>query len=299
MTWGEPATGRPGASLIVLAAFGFALSTPLAPLVYGAGGTPAVVMVVRGVLITATIGTLFLWRGRRPPPVAGDWPWLLVAATAFAGQGLCYLASVAFIPVSLAALLFFTWPVAVAVIAPLLGAGRWSPLGMACVVAAFAGLTLALAPDFAALDRRGVLLALGGAAIMVVYVFAVRRLSAGADGITVTLIVAAGSTVVAGLATTWRGDWTLPAGWPGWLALTVLSLAASAAMAAMVLGLARTPPGRAALLFNLEPVLSILLAAAVLGEVLTPTQYLGGLLAIGAVALGGRPPREGGKKQDE
>ena len=42
-----------------------------------------------------------------------------------------------------------------------------------------------------------------------------------------------------------------------------------------------------------------LLAAAVLGEVLTPTQYLGGLLAIGAVALGGRPPREGGKKQDE
>ncbi|MEC8845553.1 MAG: DMT family transporter, partial [Pseudomonadota bacterium] len=78
-----------------------------------------------------------------------------------------------------------------------------------------------------------------------------------------------------------------------------LSLAASAAMAAMVLGLARIPPGRAALLFNLEPVLSILLAAAFLGEVLTPTHYLGGLLAIGAVALGGRPSREGGKKQDE
>ena len=74
-----------------------------------------------------------------------------------------------------------------------------------------------LAPDFMTLDRRGVLLALGGAAIMVVYVFAVRRLSAGADGITVPLIVAAGSTVVAGLTTTWRGDWTLPAGLPAGL----------------------------------------------------------------------------------
>ena len=197
-----------------------------------AGGTPAVVIVVRGLLITATIGSLFLWRRRRPPPVAGDWPWLLVAATAFAGQGLCYLASVAFIPVSLAALLFFTWPVAVAVVAPLLGEGRWSALGMACVVAAFAGLTLALAPDFAALDPRGVLLALAGAAIMVVYVFAVRRLSAGVDGITVTLLVAAGSTVVAGLATTWRGDWTLPAGLLGWLAwLACLVLAVLAGLA--------------------------------------------------------------------
>ena len=298
MTWGETINGRTGASLIVVAAFGFALSTPLAPLVYAAGGTPATVMVVRGLLITATIGALFVGRGWRPP-ATGDWPWLLIAATAFAGQGLCYLASVAFIPVSLAALLFFTWPVAVAVIAPLLGAGRWSPLGMACVVAAFAGLTLALAPEFAALDRRGVLLALGGAAIMVVYVFAIRRLSPAMHGITVTLIVAAGSTAVAGLATMGCGDWTLPTGLSGWLALTILSLAASAGMAAMVLGLARTPPGRAALLFNLEPVLSILLAAAVLGEVLTPTQYLGGLLAIGAVALGGRPPPEGGKKQDE
>ena len=72
MTWGETINGRAGASLIVVAAFGFALSTPLAPLVYAAGGTPATVMMVRGLLITATIGVLFVGRGWRPPATAKE-----------------------------------------------------------------------------------------------------------------------------------------------------------------------------------------------------------------------------------
>ena len=62
-------------------------------------------MVVRGVLIGDHWDIVFVARPSAAA-VAGDWPWLLVAATAFAGQGLCCLASVAFIPVGLAALLF-------------------------------------------------------------------------------------------------------------------------------------------------------------------------------------------------
>ena len=71
-----------------------------------------------------------------------------------------YQGSVAFIPVSLAALVFYTFPLLVGAVC---GRGRTRSHDRrqgAALLAAFLGLALALGPEFGALDWRGIALAL-------------------------------------------------------------------------------------------------------------------------------------------
>jgi drug/metabolite transporter (DMT)-like permease len=53
--------------------------------------------------------------------------------------------------------------------------------------------------------------------------------------------------------------------------------------------LARIGAQRVAMFMNSEPVLTVVLAVIILGETLTPVQFLGGLLVVGAIVLVRRP----------
>src|SRR3546814_9305247 len=79
------------------------------------------------------------------------WP---VAGIALGQLGITigYLSAVAYIPVSLAALVFYAYPVLVAGLLPLTGRGRVGWTAGLAFIAAFAGLALALAPSFTTLD---------------------------------------------------------------------------------------------------------------------------------------------------
>src|SRR3546814_3423835 len=81
------------------------------------------------------------------------WP---VAGIALGQLGITigYLSAVAYIPVSLAALVFYAYPVLVAGLLPLTGRGGVGWTTAAAFLAAFAGLALALAPSFTTLDPR-------------------------------------------------------------------------------------------------------------------------------------------------
>ena len=59
-------------------------------------------------------------------------------------------------------------------------------------------------------------------------------------------------------------------------------------------GVSRAPAAKAAAFINLIPVFACLLARIMLDETLTAAQWIGGLMALGGVALSARP---GGKKK--
>ena len=89
----------------------------------------------------------------------------------FIGQALAtfivsasYLASVQFIPVGLAVIIFFAFPVMVVLVSPLVEGHAPSLARIAIAVLAFIGLGVAVGPGFETLDIRGVLLA-GAAAL--------------------------------------------------------------------------------------------------------------------------------------
>jgi drug/metabolite transporter (DMT)-like permease len=102
---------------------------------------------------------------------------------------------------------------------------------------------------------------------------------------------AAPLTVGAALLGELRPGELTAAGW-GWLAgLAVVSTVAAVSL--FFAGLRRVGPTTASILSTAEPVVTVLLAFLVFGELLGPVQLLGGALVLGAVlALASYRPRQ-------
>ena len=92
-----------------------------------------------------------------------------------AAVGLCYISSVAFIPVGVATIIFYTFPLIILVASPMIDGDRPTLARAAIFGLAFAGLAIAIGPSFQTLDPRGLALA-GGAALgaTVQFFFAAR-----------------------------------------------------------------------------------------------------------------------------
>jgi drug/metabolite transporter (DMT)-like permease len=283
-----PSGGGFATALVLLSATCFSLNTPLAPLIYADGGNTATVTLLRVAAAAVVLAGLAFWRRAWPRFERADLFWLAVVAVTFTAQGLCYLAAVARIPVGLAALIFFFWPMLVAAFAPLIGERRPSLTTGIYFLIAFIGLAVALAPDLSRLDLWGIVLACSGSLLIAVYMLSVRQLSVKFSGLGLTAAITLPSAFLALLALPWIGGFALPQSETGLWALLALCLCFGAGFLSLIFGMARVAASRVAFLYNLEPILSIVAAAILLGEILTFNQYAGGALVIAALLLSSR-----------
>ncbi|WP_448950408.1 DMT family transporter [Labrys neptuniae] len=273
-----------GLSLGLMAALCYGANVPYAKLAAAAGASGPVVVFYRAFLMVALLGGLGLMQGgslavarERRLPVLG-----LGIATGFVGLG--YISSVAFIPVGVATLLYYTYPLMILVAGPLIDGERPTGGRLAIFALAFAGLVIALGPRFSALDGRGLALALFAAAAAATQFFfaarATRETSPMVAGFWTQLIL----IPIALLACLATGGLASPAvllaaALPVGLHIGFFILAFGLHLTAARL----TPPAALGLVFCAEPVASILLATAVLDESLTSGQISGGSLVLIAV----------------
>lgn len=197
--------------------------------------------------------------------------------------GCAYLSSVAFVPITVAAVVFYTFPVLIVLAEPLVSRAPFSRNRLAVAIVAFCGVAMVVGPDLHRLDPRGLALALAAS------VFAAAQFFAASASATTPLLpklfwshLVILPVALAVLAVT--GGMASPQG---------LTLAPSAAAVTIggylvgfllqVLALARVAPGPAGLAFCAEPVFAVAIAAAMLGERLGPLQYAGGALVVGAI----------------
>lgn len=278
-------TAFQGPALALFSAFMFAMNTPVAALAYADSVTPITLVAFRS-LAAGLIALAFVLVMR----VSGVGrmlarPAFWLATLGMALQGMCYFASVAYIPVGLAAMILYTWPLLVAIFEPLTGGQRLTPVRLVCFLGAFLGLALAIGPDFETLDIRGIILAFAGACSLPLYVLGSRLLLAetrmpvliAGTNIGAAAIALIAAPVLGGLSigTT---DAALAA------SLTVIAVYV-AGILSQVAALRIFPASSLAMLFNLEPVISIVAGAILLGETLSITQYAGGAVVLTALAL--------------
>ncbi|MDJ0684705.1 MAG: DMT family transporter [Alphaproteobacteria bacterium] len=274
-----------GPALTLVSASAFALNTPIAALTYDSGVTPIALVVLRSAFTAAFVFLAFHALTRGPGLRDCLSAPLAIGGVLLMAQGVFYLASVAYIPVGLAALVFYTWPMIVAALSPLVGGAAPSRAQWLCFLVAFAGLASALGPDLAALDWRGLALVCCGSLCVAAYILMSRRFMQ-TTSLAAAIVTTNGIGMLAGLAAApLFGGLILPQtdiGWAGVAALCVLFvLALMTQLAAIRITEART----VALLFNLEPVISIIAGAVLLSEILTPNQYAGGAVVLGAVLI--------------
>ena len=185
-----------GRLLGLLAAIVLGLNTTFARLAYDAGSNPVTVLGSRFLACTLAIGIAVVLLGRPTViPTGSRLPMLRLTAIWFLGPT-CYLSSVVFLPVGLAALLFYSFPLIVAAISHFQEGARLGPMRVGAFLLAFTGLVIALSPSLSELDWRGITLAFLAAVSTAVTFILSRRLVSELGVFTFTLYMSAGSVVL-------------------------------------------------------------------------------------------------------
>lgn len=212
---------------------------------------------------------------------------LRVTAIWFLGPT-CYLSSVAFIPVGLAAMLLYTFPLIVAAISHFQEGTRLGPMRVGAFLLAFTGLVIALSPALADLDWRGIVLASVAAVTTAVTLILSRRLISELGVFTFTMYMSAGSVILITGVILLVGGIALPQNSSGWTGLSGAAFGFGVGILAMFTAIKHVGSVATAMLLNLEPLISILAAAIVLGERLTMLQFTGGIMVVTALILSTR-----------
>ncbi len=279
------ATSRLGLLLAVVGSVSYGLIITATRLAYDAGSNPITVIVARAAVPAVFIALVMLARRQAFRLAPGAfWPVVGIALGQL-GITIGYLGAVAFIPVSLAALVFFAHPVLVAVVLGVFGHSRIGWTAGLAFAAAFVGLTLALAPSFGLLDPRGLALAACSAVSGTLLILATDRLPAAQQVLPVGLYMNLFALAVVGPYALLTDSFAAPLGTLGWGALTFVCLAYLVAFFGIVGAIRFAGALRAALVFNLEPVIAIVSAIAILGEALNLLQVAGVCLVFAALTL--------------
>lgn len=283
-----PASQAAGLLAAAVAAVSLGVVTTGARVAYDSGVTAPTLVTFRVLVGAAVMAALVGGLGRpwrlapdaRRPVLATTLGMLMIAYG--------YMSSVLFIPVGLAALIFFLFPILVLIHAVLVAGQPAGPLTAAAFVAAFAGLALALGPDFGELDWRGVTGAstasLGAVLVMIGGARAARRM----DAIAASFYTQAFSIPVVVVVLAVTGAPALPATAAGWAGLGVAASGYIAGIVFLMIAVRLAEPAPVSMVNNLEPVVTLAVAAVLLGERLSPAQYAGGALVLAAVMLATR-----------
>jgi drug/metabolite transporter (DMT)-like permease len=210
-------------------------------------------------------------------------------------QSVCLYAAVARMPVGLALLVFNSYPIWATLAARMLYRRRPERAALIAMPVILFGLALALgiveliggAPGRDAAIGPGVAFALGAATSFGLVLALTQHEVADLDGrvrsaFTMAVVgVLALAAALAGGGLHWPDA---PAGWWGLVALSILYGTAFTAVFTLLpkLGAVSNSP-----VLNVEPVAALVLGSLVLGQVVSPLQWLGALIVVGAVmALG-------------
>lgn len=187
------------------------------------------------------------------------------------------------LPVTLALLLFYTYPLFTAMVSGLIGAHAITRRLALSLLAAFTGLALVLGVTPGGVDPIGVAGAVGAALVFTGTLVLTPRLAPSiAAPLRTFFTMGMGSAVLWSLAVA-TGNVQWPTSGIAWGGLAGLSLFYGVGIAGLFLLLPRLGPVQTAVVLNLEPVFVAMIAWVTLGEALSALQMAGAVIVVGAV----------------
>lgn len=210
-----------------------------------------------------------------------------LGAIGYATQASLFFSALQLMDASLLALIFYTYPVLVTVVAVLLGRDQLTPARGAALAAASAGtLLVLLGAGGLNFHPVGALLAFASAITYTVYILVTDTVVHLLTPVLLAALVMTGAVGTLGALALLTGGVDLDFGMSGWFWLACIAVVSTVvAMLTFFAGLKRTGPSTAAILSIFEPVVTSALAALVLRESLTPVQLAGGALVLSSVAV--------------
>ncbi|WP_375591934.1 DMT family transporter [Chitiniphilus eburneus] len=273
-----------GILLILLSAVAFGLMPIFGTWALRSGVDTQGLLLIRFSVAAVVMGAIMLWRGARWPRGRVLAGLAAMGGIGYAGQAFSYFTALQYASAALAALLLYLYPVIVTLLSACFLGERlrrrvWGALALACV-----GLVLTIGAALRG-SVLGVVFGVAAALIYSCYILAGARLTPRAGALPAASVVMIAAAAVLWGSTVFRQPhWPVGAeGWAAALAIAIISTVI--AIFAFLAGLDRLSAAEASTLSTLEPVVSVLLAAWLLAEPLSPGQWLGGTAILAAALI--------------
>ena len=268
---------------VLLAAGAFAFADVFVKVALNTGADALTIVTARGVL---ALPLIYGWLRLSGPitPLTPRERWISYGlGILFAGNVYFLIEAIRIITVPVAILTYFIYPLLTGLAAAATGIEKLTWRGVTAAIIAFCGLALMLGAHPTALAALGVAGAIAGAICRVALLLVTRAAMQGADARLITWHSSISTTVVFVGLSLLLMHWQPPASAAGWVVIVLLGIAMTAGILGVFASTARIGPFRTALFMNLEPPLTAIGSAFILGEVITPLQAVGGAIMIGAL----------------
>lgn len=282
---------RTGVLLILGGAFLFGLMPSAASFAYDDGANALFLMLSRAAIGVVSLLIFIKLTGRRAG-ISLDAlrrSWLAGVSHTLAAVGT--LASIRYIDISLASIIVFMYPFPIAVAAHLKGETALTRPVLALMLLATAGMVLVLGVSFSSIDPIGVALAALAMASFSVMIIAMAKLTREVGAPNSNLLMTIWSLLIFALvaligpATGLVSEIVLPQTMAGWGFILVVGLTFSLGYLCFFVSANLIGAARAALLSTSEPVMMILFAVVLVGEALSPLQWLGVVIVVSGLSL--------------
>lgn len=267
-----------GIGFIIVSASAFGSLPVFARATYDSGAEPIALLCLRfGFAGVIMIGWM-LKSGRRWPQGKLLVGLALLGGLGYVGQAFSYFTALTLATASLVALLLYLYPALVTLLATAVNRERIDRTTGQALVLALIGCALVIGVGGGG-KPLGIVLGLAAAFIYSVYIVVGSKLTPRAGAVPSTAIVMCSAAVVyLGASAIVRP--AFPATSMGWAAAFGLAVMSIVAIVTFFEGLERLGPADASTLSTLEPVVTVLLAWAVLDETISLLQIFGGALVL-------------------
>lgn len=212
---------------------------------------------------------------------------ILMGAIGYGGMSMLFANSVHYLPASLTSLFLYTYPALVTILAILIGDERFNATKGVALAVCTIGLVLLLGASFDGARLEGVLSALGAASIYSCYIIIGNRILKDLDPMVTSLWVCTSAGLAFLLYGAATGSLVLEMAPVGWL--SILGIAVFPTLFGVIgffAGLRLIGATNASIISMLEPLITVLLSALLLGERITALQGFGGaVLLFGGLIL--------------
>lgn len=273
-----------GLALVGLSTLAYGIQPLFGKAAYASGVAPLTLLAWR--YLIALVCLQLLERGPRPPLATRLRLWGV--GSVFVVNSIAYFKALEALPASVTALLLYSYPVIVALLAALVGVEALTWRSLVAALAAFTGcaLTAGGLGLSAGLPAHGVAWALVAAAVYASFVVLSSRFGADVGARVQALHLMQVSTLLCGVMAFLGPGLSVPRDPKAVLSIVAMAIVSTiVSMIAFLAGMAIIGPSRAAVLSSLEVLVTLALAFLLLGERLSPPQWAGAALILGAVAF--------------
>lgn len=234
--------------------------------------------------MAAIIMAVLLVLRKEPLPRGGVLLRLIgMGALGYTFQGLCYLLAVKYASPGLVALLLYLYPVLVAGLSVLLLKEKLGKVKVASLALALIGTALTVNPQGGQL--LGAMYAIAAAVIYSLYIIVGTHVMSKVSAFQSSTVIFASAAVSVGILTAVNGP-RMPASSTGWLTIVgIVIVSTIIPVITFLASLQRIGPTNTSMLSTLEPVVTVTLSAALLGEGLTAPSLVGGVLILAATLI--------------